>query len=226
MSRLLLIEDDPQISEILIQRLAELGHTVICHSAAASALTAALAESPDIVLLDLGLPDMDGSTLLMMLRSLSPVPVVVITARTDEREAVRLLDLGADDYVTKPFDVVHLEARIRAVLRRSGPPPDGVINIGALQVDPASGEVRLGEEPVSLRRRDFEVLLVLARNAGKLVPRADIARQVWGQHAEDSEGRLDVHLSHIRAALGESAKQPRYLHTLRGIGVRLAAPRV
>lgn len=225
MSRLLLIEDDPQISEILIQRLADLGHTVIAHAAAAPALHAALAESPDMILLDLGLPDMDGSTLLMMLRSLSAVPVVVITARTDEREAVRLLDLGADDYVTKPFDVVHLEARIRAVLRRSGLPPAGVIHIGALRVDPDRGEVRLGEEPVTLRRRDFEVLLVLARSAGKLVPRAEIVRQVWGQDPEDREGRLDVHLSHIRAALGESARHPRYLHTLRGIGVRLSAPK-
>ena len=224
MSNLLLVEDDPQITESLIRILPQLGHTVSALSTAGPAMAAVIGTPPDLVLLDLGLPDMDGSTLLMMLRAVCSVPVIVITARTEEDEAIRLLDLGADDYVTKPFSVAHLNARIRAVLRRSELVGDPVIRVGGLSVDPARGEVRLDGELLALRRRDYDVLLVLTRRAGQFVSRAEIIEEIWGAAGDDAQGRLDVHLSFIRAALGESARTARYLQTRRGVGVRLAAP--
>jgi len=224
MVNVLLVEDDLAIGMSLSRSLGELGHSVTHLSSGAPAIAAVTENVPDVVLLDLGLPDMDGSTLLIMIRSLSVVPIVVITARSREDEVVRLLNLGADDYLVKPFGAAQLDARIKAVLRRTDPGAGGTLRIGDLLVDPDRREVALSGRPVVLRRRDFDILMVLAEKAGRIVGRDDLVRIVWGVGVEDAESRLDVHLSAIRAALGESGKDQRYLQTVRGVGLRLAAP--
>jgi DNA-binding response OmpR family regulator len=178
-----------------------------------------------VVLLDLGLPDIDGADVLSMLRAVSDVPVIIATARDDEADVVRLLDLGADDYVIKPFTAAQLTARIRAVLRRTGRgEADPSIVVGGLRIDTRSREVSVDGDPVELARKEFDLLLVLARRAGEVVTKRDLLAEVWQQAWGGSDRTVDVHLSWLRRKLGESAKQPRYLHSVRGVGVRLAAP--
>jgi DNA-binding response OmpR family regulator len=160
-----------------------------------------------------------------MLRAVSDVPVIVATARDDETEMVRLLDIGADDYVIKPFTAGQLDARIRAVLRRTGrTDEDPVITIGGLVIDTRSYEVTVDGAPVELARKEFELLLALARRAGEVVTKRDLLGEVWQQAWGGSDRTVDVHLSWLRRKLGETAAEPRYLHSVRGVGVRLVAP--
>jgi DNA-binding response OmpR family regulator len=182
-------------------------------------------QKPDVVLLDLGLPDVDGADVLSMLRAVSDVPVIVATARDDEAEIVRLLDLGADDYVIKPFTAAQLTARIRAVLRRSGrTDEDPTIKVGGLVIDTRSYEVTVDGRPVELARKEFELLLALARRAGEVVSKRDLLAEVWQLAWGGSDRTVDVHLSWLRRKLGETAAHPRYLQSVRGVGVRLVAP--
>jgi DNA-binding response OmpR family regulator len=190
-----------------------------------AALNAAVAQKPDVMLLDLGLPDVDGADVLSMLRAVSDVPVIIATARDDEAEIVRLLDIGADDYVIKPFTGAQLNARIRAVLRRTGRGgAEEPIVLGGLRIDTRSREVTVDGEPIELARKEFELLLALARRAGEVVTKRDLLAEVWQLAWGGSDRTVDVHLSWLRRKLGESAKQPRYLHSVRGVGVRLTAP--
>ncbi|HZE49348.1 MAG TPA: response regulator transcription factor, partial [Jatrophihabitantaceae bacterium] len=165
---------------------------------------------------------------LSMLRAVSDVPVIVATARDDEAEVVRLLDLGADDYVIKPFTGAQLNARIRAVLRRTergdGLGGEQPIAVGGLHIDIRSREVTVDGEPIELARKEFDLLLALARRAGEVVTKRDLLAEVWQLAWGGSDRTVDVHLSWLRRKLGESAKQPRYLHSVRGVGVRLVAP--
>jgi DNA-binding response OmpR family regulator len=224
-AQVLLVEDDAAIRTALIRALREHGHTVATAAAGMAALSAAVEQKPDVVLLDLGLPDVDGSDVLSMLRAVSDVPVIVATARDDEAEMVRLLDLGADDYVIKPFTAAQLTARIRAVLRRAGKTDeDPVIRVGDLVVDTRSYEVTVDGRPVELARKEFELLVALARRAGEVVTKRDLLAEVWQQAWGGSDRTVDVHLSWLRRKLGESAARPRYLHSVRGVGVRLMAP--
>jgi DNA-binding response OmpR family regulator len=190
-----------------------------------AALSAVVEQRPDVVLLDLGLPDVDGADVLSMLRSVSDVAVIVATARDDEADIVRLLDLGADDYVIKPFTAAQLTARIRAVLRRGGPTDeDTMITVGGLTVDTRSREVTLDGRTIELARKEFDLLLALARRAGEVVTKRDLLSEVWQLAWGGSDRTVDVHLSWLRRKLGESAREPRYLHSVRGVGVRLIAP--
>jgi DNA-binding response OmpR family regulator len=224
-AQVLLVEDDAAIRTALTRALRDHGHTVATAAAGMAALSTAVEQKPDVVLLDLGLPDIDGSDVLSMLRAVSDVPVIVATARDDEAEMVRLLDLGADDYVIKPFTAAQLNARIRAVMRRTGrTDEDPVIRVGDLVIDTRSYEVTVGGEPVELARKEFELLLALARRAGEVVTKRDLLAEVWQQAWGGSDRTVDVHLSWLRRKLGETAAQPRYLHSVRGVGVRLAAP--
>jgi DNA-binding response OmpR family regulator len=180
---------------------------------------------PDVVVLDLGLPDLDGSELLKMIRAVSPVPVIVATARDDEAEIVRLLDRGADDYLTKPFSADQLDARIRAVLRRASaaPEPDA-ITVGELSIDRATREANLAGVPLGLTRLEFDLLWYLARRQGTVVSKRDLVGEVWRQPYGGADRTVDVHLSWLRRKLGETAAEPRYLHTVRGVGVKLVDP--
>jgi DNA-binding response OmpR family regulator len=225
MSQVLLVEDDAAIRIALTRSLHDHGHVVTSVGSGMPALTAAVEQRPDVVLLDLGLPDVDGADVLSMLRAVSDVPVIIATARDDEADVVRLLDIGADDYVIKPFTAAQLNARIRAVLRRSGRGDgDPAIVVGGLRIDTRSREVSVDAHPVELARKDFDLLLVLARRSGEVVTKRDLLAEVWQQAWGGSDRTVDVHLSWLRRKLGESAKQPRYLHSVRGVGVRLVAP--
>ncbi len=225
MAQVLLVEDDAQIRTAVSRALREQGHGVTAIGSGLPALSAAVEQKPDVVLLDLGLPDIDGADILSMLRAVSDVPVIVATARDDEAEMVRVLDIGADDYVIKPFSAGQLNARIRAVLRRTGrSDEDPVITISGLVIDTRSYEVSVDGRPVELARKEFELLLALARRAGEVVSKRDLLSEVWQLPWGGSDRTVDVHLSWLRRKLGESASAPRYIYSVRGVGVKLARP--
>jgi len=222
---ILLVEDEPSIRSALTRALTDLGHVVSTSNTGMSGLEAALEDAPDVVLLDLGLPDIDGLQVLAMLRAVSQVPVIIITARDDDADMVKALDGGADDYVVKPFGVEQVEARLRAVLRRTGSTAaEGPLVVGALRIDPLTRQVSLDELPIDLSRKEFDLLLALAQRAGEVVTKRELLADVWRQTYGGGDRTVDVHLSWLRRKLGETAAAPRYLHSVRGVGVRLAAP--
>jgi DNA-binding response OmpR family regulator len=222
---ILLIEDDGSIRSAITRALSDLGHVVTSASTGMSGLEAAVDSAPDVVLLDLGLPDIDGLQVLAMLRAVSEVPVIIITARDDDADMVRALDGGADDYVVKPFGIEQVEARLRAVLRRSGAAvAEGPVVVGGLVIDPLTRQVSLDEASIDLSRKEFDLLLALAQRAGEVVTKRELLADVWRQTYGGGDRTVDVHLSWLRRKLGETAADPRYLHSVRGVGVRLAAP--
>lgn len=220
MARLLLIEDDPTIRIPLIRALSEHGHAVAAAQTAMGGMQTALDERPDLVVLDLGLPDLDGIELLRMLRAVSSVPVIIATARDDEAEIIRGLDAGADDYVVKPFTAAQLGARVRAVLRRgSGNQDDAaVVVVGDLHVNPGAHEASLEGVGLDLTPREFDLLHHLASRAGQVVSKRELLTEVWQVPYGSADKTVDVHLSWLRRKLGETAQEPRYLHTVRGSG--------
>jgi DNA-binding response OmpR family regulator len=225
MASILLIEDDQRIREAVARALAQRGHEVRSSATGLAGVEDALAEMVDLVVLDLGLPDVDGLDVLKMIRSVSPVPVVIATARDDEAEIVRALDAGADDYVVKPFSSDQLDARIRAVLRRIGPDAEsGPILVGELSIDPRSREASLAGTELELSRREFDLLVFLAGRAGAVVSKREILAEVWRQPYGGADKTVDVHVSWLRRKLGESAAEPRFLHTVRGVGIKLVDP--
>lgn len=220
-----LIEDDPRIREALVRALTQRGHSVRSATRGLQGLDDVIAGRPDLVVLDLGLPDVDGFEVLRMLRAVSDVPVIVATARDDDADIVRTLEAGADDYVVKPFSAEQLDARIRAVLRRSREEREREpIAVGALRVDPRSREATLDAEPLELTRKEFDLLAYLASRPGAVVSKDELLAEVWRQPYGGSDKTVDVHLSWLRRKLGETAAEPRYLHTVRGVGVRLVDP--
>ncbi|MET0765424.1 MAG: response regulator transcription factor [Blastococcus sp.] len=227
MAQLLVVEDDERIRTALIRALRERGHTVTSAATALDGLRQAVDDRPDLVVLDLGLPDLDGAELLRMLRAVSTVPVIVATARDDDDSVVQALDAGADDYVVKPFPAGQLEARIRAVLRRAagdGDTASAPVTIGELTVDPRSRRVTHAGQPVDLSPKEFDLLAYLAARAGAVVTKRELLAEVWRLPYGGSDKTVDVHLSWLRRKLGESAAEPRLLQTVRGVGVRLAEP--
>jgi DNA-binding response OmpR family regulator len=226
-AQLLLVEDDAAIRSALIRALGERGHAVSSVPAAMAALKQVVETPPDLILLDLGLPDLSGYEALRMMRAVSKVPVVVITARDDETEIVRVLNAGADDYVVKPFGPGQIDARIRAVLRRAGagePRRSGPVEVGGLLLDPDAHEVTLNGAALDLSRREFDLLHYLAAHCGQVVTRRDLLTHVWRTPYGGADKTVDVHLSWLRRKLGETAQHPRYLHTIRGVGIKLSAP--
>ncbi|MEV4708229.1 response regulator transcription factor [Actinoplanes sp. NPDC049316] len=226
MAHLLLIEDDSAIRTTLLRALRERGHAVAASHTAMDGLQTALAERPDLVVLDLGLPDLDGRELLRMLRAVSAVPVIVATARDDETEIVRVLDAGADDYIVKPFTAAQLDARVRAVLRRGGPAgaEPVVLTVGGLRIDAGARTATLDGTELDLTPREFDLLHHLAGRAGQVVSKRELLSEVWQVPYGGADKTVDVHLSWLRRKLGETAQEPRYLHTVRGVGVRLSEP--
>jgi two-component system KDP operon response regulator KdpE len=226
-AQLLLVEDDAAIRGALIRALTERGHAVTSTASAMEALQHVVDTPPDLVILDLGLPGLDGYEALRMLRAISQVPVVVATARDDEADIVRALDAGADDYLVKPFGTGQIEARIRAVLRRAAGDDEkrtGPISVGALWLDPEAYEATLAGRRLDLSRREFDLLHYLALHAGQVVTKRNLLTHVWRLPYGGADKTVDVHVSWLRRKLGESAQQPRYLHTVRGVGVKLTAP--
>lgn len=220
---MLIIEDDAAIRTALIRTLEGHDHSTVTARTAFDGLQSLVAHPPDVVLLDLGLPDLDGTALLSMIRSVSDVPVIVISARED---VVQLLDAGADDYLVKPFAADQLEARIRAVLRRvrDAEPPTVALTVGALVIERRTRTATLDGRALELSPKEFDLLYYLAERAGEVISKRELLTQVWHQPYGGADRTVDVHLHWLRRKLGETAEQPRYLHRIRGVGVKLAAP--
>lgn len=226
MATIVVIEDDMKVREAVSRSLASLGHSVETAANGLSGLEMTVNSAPDLVVLDLGLPDVEGQEVLKMIRAVSAVPVIIATAQDDETEIVRLLNSGADDYVVKPFSGPHLDARIRAVLRRKDDleGDNERIIIGELIVDRRGRTAELAGEPLELTRKEFDVLAFLAERPDTVVSKRELLAEVWRQPYGGADKTVDVHLSWLRKKLGESASEPRYLHTVRGVGVKLQAP--
>ena len=227
MNTVLLVEDDASVRTALVRTLSDRGFQTHAVGTAAEALREIPSGRFAVVVLDLGLPDLDGATLLRMIRAVSSVPVIVATARADERSVVDLLNGGADDYVVKPFAGAVLEARIRAQLRRATPRavPRGVRHtVGGLEIDLADRTVLLDGETIDLTRREFDLLAYLAEHAGRVVTRRELLDHIWAGAEMDNDQTIDVHVSWLRRKLGEDASSPRYVHTIRGVGLKLAEP--
>ena len=225
MAQVVLIEDDVEIRRLVADALAAQGHDVESAGAALEGLELAVKGKPDLVVMDLGLPDLDGTELLRMIRAVSQVPIIVITARGADDVVVRTLDSGADDYLVKPFSVSQLEARVRALLRR-GAATDGeeTLQVGELRIDPAAREVTLAGVILDLSPKEFDLLRVLAERAGEVVSKRALMAEVWREPYGGAERTVDVHLSWLRNKLGETAQDPRYLRTVHGVGVKLVDP--
>jgi DNA-binding response OmpR family regulator len=219
------VEDDAQIRHALVRSLAERGYGARGSATGLDGLSIIVDSRPDLVLLDLGLPDIDGIDLLRMIRAVSMVPVVVITARDADDQIVRTLDAGADDYVVKPFSAAQLAARLRAVLRRAGSDViEETLVVGALRIDPATRLVTLDGRDLGLNRKEFDLLHALAARRGRVVTKRQLLAEVWEQPYGGPDNTVDVHLSWLRKKLGETASEPRYLRTVHGVGIRLVDP--
>ena len=224
---ILLIEDEEAISEPLAAALAREGFDALVAGTAAKGFELFETRTPDLVLLDVMLPDGDGRDLLRRIRETSRTPVVMLTARGEEMDRVLGLELGADDYVTKPFSAAELAARVRAVLRRAGEaaaPAGAVLEAGDVRMDLDTHAATRAGEPLELTVKEFELLRVLLENAGKLVKRNDLVHEVWDPAWFGSTKTLDVHVSALRKKLGDDPAAPRYIHTVRGVGFRFEAP--
>ncbi len=227
MTRILLVEDDDDIRDALTRALTAQGITVAAVARGGDALGRLTEFAPDAVVLDLGLPDLDGADILAMIRTLSDVPVLIATARDDETHVVRLLNAGADDYIIKPYSAAQVLARVRAVLRRNGAGADArpsEVRIADLVIDPQGREAHLGGVPLTLTRKEFDLLLYLAQRPGQVVSKANLLADVWNLPWGGGDRTVDVHVSWLRRKLGESAAEPRFLHSIRGVGVKLVDP--
>lgn len=223
MANVLVVEDEPAVRTAVIRYLTEASHAVRSVGTALEALREVANRPPDVVVLDLGLPDLSGAEALKMMRSVCDVPVIVATAQDEEATIVALLNSGADDYLIKPFSGEHLNARLAALLRRTQRGEQHVLAVGGLRMNLRRREATLDGTPLDLVRREFDLLAYLAARPGEVVGRRELLAQVWQQpYGEDQT--IDVHLSWLRRKLGERASAPRYLHTVRGVGVKLQPP--
>jgi DNA-binding response OmpR family regulator len=215
---LLLVEDDASIAEPLVAALRREGHEVAWAPTGANGL-ASVGPEVDLVLLDLGLPDVDGLEVCRQLRKRLPdLPVLMLTARAEEVDAVVGLDAGADDYVTKPFRLAELLARIRAALRRA--PSPAVTSVQDVRIDHAARRAWRGDSELELSAKEFDLLALLAGDAGRAVTRDRIMREVWDEHWYGPTKTLDMHISWLRKKLGDDPAAPRLITTLRGVGFR------
>lgn len=225
MSSVLIIEDDPAIRQGLSTYLADVGHSVESLASGMDGVQRAAEGEYDVVVLDLGLPDIDGGQVLKMIRAVSGVPVIVATARDEESEIVRILRDGADDYVVKPFSGAQLLARMEAILRRTAGGADhGPFVVGELSVDVDQRVASLAGEVIDLTRKEFDLLAYLAERVGVVVSKRELLAEVWRQPYGGADKTVDVHLSVLRRKLGETAANARYLQTVHGVGIKLVAP--
>ena len=224
---ILVVEDEESITTPLVEALAREGFEAEVARTASESLALAERLAPDLVLLDLMLPDGSGFDVCRELRLRSAVPIIMLTARGDEADRIVGLELGADDYVVKPFSAREVVARIRAVLRRAAakeaPAMEGELAVGDVRIDPARRTATTGHGPLELSRKEFDLLFLLMSNAGSVVTRERLIDEVWDVNWFGSTKTLDVHVSGLRKKLGDDPARPRYLHTVRGVGFRFSA---
>jgi two-component system KDP operon response regulator KdpE len=223
-SRILVVDDEPQFLRALQTNLRGAGYEVVGAATAEEALASAGLREPDAIILDLVLPDRTGTDVLRDLRRWSEVPVILVSAVGEEAEKIAALDAGADDYVTKPFAIGELLARLRAALRRVSPASEPVLEIGDLVVDLEKRSVAVAGSPVHLTPHEFDLLALLARNEGKLLTQKTILREVWGPAYQLESSYLHVFVSQLRRKLDPEGAGPRYIVTERGAGYRLVEP--
>jgi len=228
-SRLLLVDDDPLMTDSLEFLLRQEGYDVQVAPTAGDALDAARHSPPDLVLLDIGLPDLNGVEMCRRLRAFWNGPVIMLTARRQEADKVIGLDAGADDYVTKPFASSELLARVRANLRRAhqpsaGPATLGNLVVGGLRIDRDARIVSVNGQPIHLSAREFDLLLLLAERAGMVLPRRYLFDTIWGANFYGDERALDVYIRSLRKKIEPDPDRPVYIHTVRGVGYRLEPP--
>lgn len=224
-AHILVIEDEPQIRRFLRATLSANGYALTEAPTAADGLRAAAARPSDLVILDLGLPDMDGLDVTRRLREWSAVPIIVLSARGQEQDKIAALDVGADDYLTKPFGVGELLARMRVALRHSASTgrdaPDPMVSVGDLRIDLARRQVWVSDQEVHLTPNEYKLLALLARHAGKVVTQKHLLKEVWGPAYETEAHYLRVYMGQLRHKLETDPARPRYLITEPGIGYRL-----
>jgi DNA-binding response OmpR family regulator len=225
MASVVIIEDDQRIRQLVTRVLAGKGYEVDGAATALDGLHQIVQSSPDVVVLDMGLPDLDGAELLKMIRAVTDVPVIVATARSEDRDVIRTLDAGADDYLVKPFSVEQLEARVRAVLRRSSAESAAPqIVVGDLRIDQSSRVATLDGVLLQLSPKEFDLLVYLAERVDVVVSKRQLMAEVWRQPYGGSDKTVDVHISWLRKKLGENAADSRYLETVYGVGIKLVDP--
>ena len=222
--RVLVVEDDAEIADVLRRTLRQEGHEVRAAGDGVEALTVAEQFVPDLVILDLGLPRLDGVEVCRRLREASDVPILILTARGETDDRVVGLDSGADDYLVKPFERQELLARLRALMRRRPPRGSASLVVGDLSLNPDTREVMRGERPVDLTNREFELLEYLMRNERLVISREQLLEDVWGYDPLAMTNTIDVFVSNLRRKL-EADDEPRLLHTMRGAGYVIRAPR-
>jgi two-component system, OmpR family, response regulator RegX3 len=224
---ILIVEDEESISEPLASALEREGYETAVAPTAAAALEAVRSKDLDLVLLDVMLPDGDGREILRDIRSRNSTPVIMLSARGEETDMVVGLELGADDYISKPFRAAELIARIRAVLRRTGEkqaPSASALDIDDVRLDLDTRTVTKDGEPIDLTLKEFDLLRALMERAGRVASRQELMDEVWDPHWFGPTKTLDVHVSSLRKKLDDDPNEPRYIHTIRGVGFRFAAP--
>lgn len=225
MARIVLVEDDVDIRRLVAGALAAEGHDVESADRGLSGLELAVKGGADLVIMDLGLPDVDGTELLRMIRAVSEVPVIVITARGADDVVVATLDAGADDYLVKPFSVAQLEARVRAVLRRKIEEGTSArLVVGELVIDVPARTATIEGRDLDLSPKEFDLLTLLVERSGEVMSKRELLAEIWREPYGGADHTIDVHLSWLRKKLGESASEPRYIQTVHGVGVKLVDP--
>jgi len=223
-SKILIVDDEPQIRRFLRISLNAYGYEVVEASRGADAVAMAAVEKVDLIILDLGLPDLDGQKVIEQIREWSKIPIIVLSVRSSDNEKVRALDGGAEDYLTKPFSMVELMARVRAALRKRG---EGVVRDpvfvhAGLTVDLGKRKVIVDGAEVRLSRKEYGILRMLATHPGRVLTHQQLLREIWGPTHLDDTHYLRIHVGHLRHKLGDDPAQPRYILTEPGVGYRLA----
>ncbi len=223
-ARILLVDDEPPIQTLLSYPLRKDGYEVMTAADGREALERFEESPPDLVILDVMMPKMDGLEVCRRLRARSAVPIIMLTAKSEERDKVLGLELGADDYITKPFSMREFRSRVKAALRRSRMAPaeheQQALERGALRIDPAKRMVTLAGRPISATFVEFQILAALARSPGRVHTRDMLLRRVWGDSAYRDPRTIDVHIRHLREKLEADPKAPEYIFTVRGVGYR------
>lgn len=223
-ARILIVDDEEQIRLFLNITLRAAGYEALEAANGRSAIELCTGKKPDLILLDLGLPDISGHEVIQAVRVWSQAPIIVLSVRSEDEDKVRALDNGANDYVQKPFSAAELLARIRAALRaNSGVATAPVIEIGALRIDIPAHAVRLADKPIHLSKKEFELLLTLARAAGRVCTHRQLLETVWGPAHRDDVQYLRVYIAQLRAKLEDNSEQPRFIANEQGIGYRFIA---
>jgi DNA-binding response OmpR family regulator len=226
MQTILVVDDEPKITDLVRDYLVRSGFTVWTAGDGRAALATAREKKPDLIILDLGLPDMDGLDVTRSIRKESGVPVIVLTARDEETDKILGLELGADDYITKPFSPKELIARVHAVLRRSeaskAPSPDDILHAGDLVIDLARHRVQVSEREVDLTATEFELLTTMARQPGRVFTRAQLLDAIHGVSFETFERAIDSHIKNLRHKIESDPRQPQRLLMIYGVGYKLS----